>query len=307
MAQEFAGKLGRRAVAGYLTLWAACTGYLAFKGADWTFPIVSLVLFGTVLSALGWWLTRKTDAPQVAVVNPPRQLLWLAGYLLFYAFGLIGWGLGAVKAAVGDPALREWAELSYKLVIHVAIPAGLIAWLGGSLAHTFDHGLKRRGVLVALAVFAVLMFALLAVVSPSLKELSDTGTHGFAALGWIAAAWLWVSLEAGLCEEYLFRASLQSRLSAWIGSPLAAILGSSVLFALIHWPGLYLRGGPGVDGWSSDPLQVAAFTIAALSPLSVMIGVLWARTRSLVLVVLVHGAVDALPHAAEMVKAFGAG
>ena len=307
MAQEFAGTLGRKAVALYLALWAVCTGYLALKGADWTFPIISLVLFGTILSALGWWLTRHTTAPTVAVSNPRRQLLWFMAYLLLYAFGLIGWGLGAVKAAVTDPAMREWAELGYKLIIHVAIPASLIAWLGGSLADTFDSGLKRRGVRLALAVFAALMFALLAVVSPSLKELSDTGTHGLAAFGWIVAAWLWVSLEAGLCEEYLFRAGLQSRLTAWIGSPLAAILGTSVLFALVHWPGLYLRGGPGVDGWSTDPVQVAAFTIAVLSPLSVMVGVLWARTRSLVLVVLVHGAVDALPHASEMVRAFGAG
>ncbi|HEV7233006.1 MAG TPA: hypothetical protein VGN36_02090, partial [Sphingorhabdus sp.] len=67
-------------------------------------------------------------------------------------------------------------------------------------------------------------------------------------------------------------------------------------------PGLYLRGGPGVDGWSTDPIQVAAFTIATLSPLSVMLGVLWQRTRSLLLVVLIHGAIDALPNTAELVR-----
>ena len=99
----------------------------------------------------------------------------------------------------------------------------------------------------------------------------------------------------------LFRSS---RLTAWLQSPLAAILLSCVLFALIHWPGLYLRGGPGVDGWSPDPLQVAAFTIATLSPLAIMVSVLWARTRSLLLVVLVHGAIDALPHTAEMIQIF---
>jgi hypothetical protein len=27
-----------------------------------------------------------------------------------------------------------------------------------------------------------------------------------------------------------------------------------------------VRGGPGVDGWSADPIQVAIFTIATLSP-----------------------------------------
>ena len=60
-----------------------------------------------------------------------------------------------------------------------------------------------------------------------------------------------------------------------------------------------------MDGWSTDPIQVAAFTIATLSPLSVSLGLLWARSRSLLLVVLVHGAIDALPHTAEMARIWG--
>ena len=74
-----------------------------------------------------------------------------------------------------------------------------------------------------------------------------------------------------------------------------------MLFALSHWPGLYLRGNAEVDGWSTDPIQVAAFTIATLSPLSIALGLLWARSRSLLLIVLVHGAIDALPNTTELV------
>jgi len=77
---------------------------------------------------------------------------------------------------------------------------------------------------------------------------------------------------------------------------------TSIIFGLAHWPGLYLRGVPGVDGWSPDPIHVAAFTIATLSPLSVALGLLWARSRSLLLVVLVHGSIDALPAAAEFIR-----
>jgi membrane protease YdiL (CAAX protease family) len=124
-------------------------------------------------------------------------------------------------------------------------------------------------------------------------------------LFWVIASWTWLSVEAGLCEEFLFRACLQSRLAAWLSSPVAGIALTSVLFGLAHWPGLYFRGGPGVDGWSTDPIQVAAFTIATLSPLSVSLGLLWARSRSLLLVVIVHGAIDALPHTAEMAGIWG--
>ena len=99
----------------------------------------------------------------------------------------------------------------------------------------------------------------------------------------------------------MFRGLLQTRLSAWLQSPVVAILITSTIFALCHVPGLYLRGTPDTDGYSTNLLQVAAFTIATLSPLSIALGVLWMRTRSLLLVVLVHGAIDALPFTAEFV------
>lgn len=296
--------IGKRALAGYLALWGASTAYLALRGADWTFPVVSLLLFACTFGALGWFLTRKSDAPPVAVTAPRFQVAVLLAYLAIYAFVLVGWGLGAIKELVPPGAMREWLVLAYKLLIHVALPAALIAWAGGALADTFDPGLRRKGVVPALLILSGLMFGLLAVVSPSLAELAELGVTGGAILPWVLASWLWMAIEAGLCEEYLFRAGLQSSLAAWLRSPLAAILIASVIFALMHWPGLYLRGGPGTDGWSTDPLEVAAFCIASLSPIAVLFGVLWARTRSLLLLIVVHGAVDALPNAAEMFRAF---
>ncbi|WP_374526795.1 lysostaphin resistance A-like protein [Novosphingobium sp.] len=190
------------------------------------------------------------------------------------------------------------------MLIHIVFPAGLIAWAGGSLTDTFDAGLRRRGVVAALVVLSALMFGLVALLSPALRELAKLGITGGAVVPWVLASWAWMSVEAGLCEEYLFRAGLQSRLTTWLQSPIAAILIASVIFSLMHWPGLYLRGGPGTDGWSTDPIEVAAFCIASLSPIAILFGVLWARTRSLVLVVLVHGAVDALSNAADLVSAF---
>jgi uncharacterized protein len=49
-------------------------------------------------------------------------------------------------------------------------------------------------------------------------------------------------------------------------------------------------------------VQVAAFTFATLSPISIAFGILWVRSRSLLLVVLVHGSIDALPFTYEFVK-----
>ena len=296
------GRTGVRAAIAYLLLWALSTGYIASRGGDWVFPVASLAIFGVLLSGILMFLTRKMDAPPPEVRNPTRESVALLIYLVVYAVLFIGILLGTIKGAIPAGAKQDLVVLAHKLLIHVAIPAALILLVGGSVAWQFDSGVKRRGFWTTLIVLSALMFALLAVVSPSLKQISALQLAPAAAFSWVLASWAWNSVEAGLCEEFLFRASLQSRLAAWFRSPAAAIAATSILFALSHWPGLYLRGGPDVDGWSPDPLQVAAFTIATLSPLSVALGVLWARSRSLLLVVLVHGAIDALPNTAELVR-----
>jgi uncharacterized protein len=142
---------------------------------------------------------------------------------------------------------------------------------------------------------------LLGVVSPALTDIA--GLHASAVTRvWAApASFVWIALEAGLCEEFLFRAVLQTRLAAVLRSEAGAVVSGALLFALAHVPGLYLRGHPGVDGYSSDPLQVIAFTVAVLSPIAILFGTLWARTRSLLLIVLLHAAVDVLPNLPDFI------
>jgi membrane protease YdiL (CAAX protease family) len=301
---EFLGRNGTRAAVGYLLLWAVSTGYIALRGGDWVFPIASLLIFGLVMSGVILLLTRKMNAPRPQVRNPARESIALLAYLVVYAVLFVGILLGSIKQAIPPGSTQDMVVLAHKLLIHVAIPAALILFVGGSVRWQFDAGTSRRGFWPTLIVLSGLMFALLAVVSPSLKQILALQLAPTAAVAWVLASWAWNSVEAGLCEEFLFRASLQSRLTAWFGSPVSAIALTSVLFALSHCPGLYFRGGPDVDGWSSDRVQVAAFTIATLSPLAIALGVLWARSRSLLLVALVHGAIDALPNTAELVRSW---
>jgi membrane protease YdiL (CAAX protease family) len=293
---------GRRALLGYLAAWGVATAYLALRGADWVFPIISLGIFGIALSAIAFALTRRIPVPALAIARPRREALAIIGYVALYATVFVGWGLGAVKAALPAGPAHELVVLGYKLLIHVVLPAALIVALGGLVRPLLRGVVGGMRWWVALLVMCSILLGLLALVSPSLAQIAAFHLSLPAALAWFVASWLWISVEAGLCEEFLFRALLQSRLSAWLRSPVAAIAIAALLFALAHWPGLYLRGGPDVDGWSSDPLQVAAFTIATLSPIAVMMGVLWERTRSLLLVALVHGAIDALPNVASMIR-----
>jgi uncharacterized protein len=296
---------GAKALGLYVLIWGAATGYLAAKGADWSFPIISLAIFGIALSAIAWGLTRKIAAPVINIANPRKESLGLLAYVAIYALVFLGWGMGALNAAIAPGQMQEVVTLAYKLVIHVGLPVLVILLVGGAVRPLLTAGIRDHRWWIAFVGMSIILFGLLALVSPALSQIAELKLALPAAILSVMGAWLWVSLEAGLCEEFLFRAVLQTRLAAWLKSPVIAIVLVSLLFALAHWPGLYFRGTPETDGFSTDPVQVAAFTIAVLSPISILFGVLWQRTHSLLLVVLLHGAVDALPFAAEFLKFWG--
>jgi membrane protease YdiL (CAAX protease family) len=293
-------------VGAYLVIWAAGTAYLAIKGADWTLPAVSLGIFGGALSALSMALTRKAAPPPITVQRPALELSALLIFLAVYAVLFLGWGMSATRAVL--PAGREQMLLVFavKLLVHVAVPAILLAALGAKLAPLFKSGMGRPGFWPPLLVLGAIILALMCVISPALNEIAALHPP-IVTLAWAApVAFVWLALEAGLCEEFLFRAVLQTRLAAVLKSEAGAVVIGSLLFALAHVPGLYLRGHPGVDGYSTDPIQVIAYAIAVLSPLALLFGTLWARTRSLLLIVLLHAAVDVLPNLAEFIRTWTA-
>jgi membrane protease YdiL (CAAX protease family) len=287
---------------GYLVLWSAATAYLAVKGADWTLPTVSLVVFGVTLPLLSLPLTRKAAPPKIAVARPALELWAILGFLIVYAVAFLGWGMSATRAALPAGREQELLVLVVKLLVHVAAPALLLAALGAKITPLFTSGIGRPGFWPPLLVLGAIILALLCVVSPALSEI--TALHASAAtLAWAApAAFIWLAIEAGLCEEFLFRAVLQTRLAAVLKTEAGAVVTGAVLFALAHVPGLFLRGHPGVDGYSTDPVQVIAFTIAVLSPVALLFGTLWARARCLLLIVLLHAAVDVLPNLSDFVR-----
>lgn len=288
-------------VGAYLALWAVANAYLGFTGADWTFPAFSLAAFGAALPAFSLALTRKAAPQPVVVSRPAVELTALLCFLALYAVLFLGWGMSATRTILPPGRERDLLILVVKLVVHVAAPAILLAALGAKLAPLFNSGIRRPGFWPPLLVLGAIILALMCVVSPALSEIA--ALHATViTLAWAApAAFVWLALEAGLCEEFLFRAVLQTRLAAVLKNETGAVVTGALLFALAHAPGLYLRGHPGVDGYSTDPVQVIAFTVAVLSPIALLFGTLWARTRSLLLIVLLHAAVDVMPNLTEFI------
>jgi uncharacterized protein len=289
-------------VCGYLALWGAATAYLAAKGGDWTLPAILLAIFGAALPLLSLPLTRNAAPPKIVVARPALELWAILGFLILYAVVFLGWGMSATRAALPAGREQELLVMAVKLLVHVAAPALLLAALGAKIAPLFSSGVGRPGFWPPLLVLGAIILALLCVVSPALRDIAALHAS-VATLVWAApASFIWLAIEAGLCEEFLFRAVLQTRLAAVLKTEAGAVVAGAALFALAHVPGLYLRGHPGVDGYSTDPVRVIAFTIAVLSPIAVLFGTLWARTRSLLLIVLLHAAVDVLPNLSDFVR-----
>jgi len=286
----------------YVLLWGGSSAYLYATEGDWETGVYVMAIFGVALSGFAWLLTRGANAPRIEVTRPRTESGAVLIYLALYAILFTGFGMTWARQAFPPGPEQETLVLGLKLAAHVVLPALLLIFLGAKLGPITQLGLSGRKFWRTLIVLALIILAIVCVITQSLKEISGIPPT-FEIMIWAAPlGFLWMTLEAGVTEEFLFRGVVQTRLTSWFNSAWAGVIVTSVAFGLAHAPGLFMRGGPGVDGWSTDPLQVIAHTITVLSPIGLTFGLIYARTKSLLLVVLLHGLVDWLPNLANFVE-----
>lgn len=99
-------------------------------------------------------------------------------------------------------------------------------------------------------------------------------------------------------EEYFYRGIVQGRLREQVG-PVLAIGIVSIGFALGHVPSYWIGG--------SDLLSPGIFlALASIAFASVILGAIYERTRNLVVVIIVHGLVNAIGISLALIAALGA-
>ena len=288
----------------YVVAWAISAAVL-FKPQPESFgdAVSVFVVMGVVFSLLAWGLTLGRASPPIAVRRPRLELAAVLVFLAAYAVLFTGYGLNAFHAAF--PVVTRtsaWALLALKLAVHVAAPALLLALLGAELRPLFDSRAPARAFWGALIGLGGAALAMMCFVSPSLAHLGALHMQpGGLALA-LAGSLVWLAIEAGLCEEFLFRAVLQTRLAAVLKTEAGAACVAALLFALAHVPGLWMRSGAETAGHSADLVQVIAYAVATLSPAGLFLGFVWSRTRSLLLVVLLHALIDVLPNAPDFAR-----
>jgi len=286
----------------FLTVYGAAMGVLVVGGTAIDDVVASGVILGIVLPLVAWTACRGMPEPE-----PPTPwqagewrlmlvlLLWIAVFLAFK-----GPLLDQLTPSRADARLRETSNALLKIAAFVAVPALLIGWRGSGWEQAGHPTAPVRSralpfVIVAIAAVAVQYF----LGSQFHKLLDGTYAGRRLALG-ATCCFLWMSIEAGLVEEFFFRWYLQSRLAALTRSPVAAVLIGALIFGLAHAPGILLRGAGAVEGLGDHPAvgTTIAYVIATQGLAGIVFGVLWARTRSFVPLVLLHGFFDALSNTA---------
>jgi len=113
-----------------------------------------------------------------------------------------------------------------------------------------------------------------------------------AALLVIVAALLPL-ITAAIPEEFVYRGLLQTRLEATLGRWSAVFL-TAILFAAWHLPSRYLLA-QGVEGHAGDLRSVIVGTGVPVLVVSLVLGWLWDRYRSLPILIAMHWGMDFLP------------
>lgn len=274
--------------------------------------IAELIIFGIAFPLLAWLGTLRARPLEIFVRRSSAEMILLGFCLVLVALYLI-WGTALTDAMVpvswlASPRGKFLIILARKLIVFVIIPFALFRFLFGYRWR--DFGMQREGlralagnhlpvVLLLSAVILLFQYFLGGGAAPVRRgELSAMQL----AIG-IPICFVWAFIETGLVEEFFFRGLVQTRCAAWFKSEVSGVALMALLFGLAHAPGFILRGAGIKDALGPNPsvADSIAYAIVILSVAGIFFGIVWARTKNLFAVMLIHAATDLLPNLKQFV------
>ncbi|HET7204118.1 MAG TPA: CPBP family intramembrane glutamic endopeptidase [Steroidobacteraceae bacterium] len=289
----------------FLAVYALALGALVVGGRPLADVVGALLILGLFLPLVALASTAKMPVP--GQPSPRRAddgplllalLAWIVVFLICK-----GALLGALLPSDPDPRLEESLNTLLKLLAFVAVPAVVLYARGFRWAQAGRPTATAGRLWIAFVVMAAAGFAVQALMGSQFKRLLTSGYTDVEL--WLGGVFCfaWMTIEAGIVEEFFFRWYLQSRLAAWTRSEIAGVFLGAIVFGLAHAPGIVLRGAGAVEGLGDQPGvgTTLAYVVATQGVAGIAFGVLWARTRSFLLVIALHGFIDALSNTASFV------
>ena len=275
--------------------------------------IIVLVVFGGVFPVLAWAATLRAVPLSLFVRPSTTALIALTGYVILLSLYLVGgpqWIDQHLPHSWVDSArIRFFIVLVKKLIVFVAIPFAIFRFGFGYRASRFRNS-ARRSARVVRQPFPVVL-----VVGGAFLCFQYFFSSGGAAFRrehftpfqlfvGLPVCFVWLLFEVGLVEEFFFRGLVQSQFAAAFKSEVSGVVLMSLIFGLAHAPGFIFRQAGEVEGLGSNPsaLDAIAYSIVVLAVSGITFGIIWARTKNLFAVMLIHAAGDLLPNFAGFVR-----
>jgi membrane protease YdiL (CAAX protease family) len=286
---------------------------LGNKSFDPVGAIVVLIVFGLVLPLIAWITTRHAIPLSISIQSRAPELIVLVAYVIAMSLYLIGgpqW--------IDQHLPREWIQsqqikfiiaLAKKLFVFVAVPFAIFRVCFGYRLR--DFGIQCEGLcalrgshLLAVIVVGGAFLAFQYFVSGGGAALRREHFTAFQLFVGLPLCFIWLLFEVGLVEEFFFRALVQSHLAAAFKSETSGLVLMSLIFGLAHAPGFIFRHAGEVEGLGSHPstLDAVAYSIVVLAVSGIVFGVIWARTKNLFALMLVHAAGDLLPNFGSFIR-----
>jgi membrane protease YdiL (CAAX protease family) len=278
--------------------------------------LMELLIFGFGFSLLAWLTTRHAKPLVVAAYPTGGEMIALVAYVLavsiYLVFGPQWVDSWLPHQWVTSDRARFFVSLSRKLIVFVLLPFFLFGPLCGY--RLSDFGWQKAGVrelwrshlpVVVIVSAAILAFQFFLGGGAAPIRAGKLTTHQLVV--GLPLCFVWLAIEAGLVEEFFFRALIQSRLSAWFRSEITGVALMALIFGLAHAPGFIFRHAGTVEGLGANPSAVdaIAYSIVILSVSGVFPGIIWARTKNIFVVIVIHAATDLLPNLPGFVKTWG--
>ncbi len=275
--------------------------------------ISELILFGFAFPLLAWFATIRARPLSISLQPSGYEMILLAAALVAVSLYLV-FGNELISSILPESWLASsrimfFVTLCKKLLVFVVIPFVLFHFLFGYSIK--DFGLQRAGLkalfhdhLPAVLVLsgAILLFQYFLGNGAAPLRRGEFNAHQLL-LG-LPLCFGWLILEVGLVEEFFFRALVQSRLAGWFRSEVSGVALMALIFGLAHAPGFILRHAGTAESLGPNPSvgDSIAYSIVVLSVGGIFLGIVWARTKNLFAVMIIHAAADLLPNVSEFIR-----